>query len=318
MQIKYIRKVLSVKPIQWLISSSRKIKPPGLQGLSLYIVSKFFIQGLLNGTLSTRASALAFNFFFAIFPSIIFVFTLIPYIPIAHFQDSLFEMIEALLPESAFYAVQDTVYDIINKPRGGLLSFGFISALIFSTNGFHSMIAAFNETYHTIETRNAVEQRVTALMMMIVSVLLITLSIAMIIVGEIIFVKHMHVDYLSFFVLHVGKYIILVSLCLCFISFNYYFGPKERQGFRFFSPGSIMATFFIIMASLLFAYYVNNFSAYNKIYGSIGTLIVVMLWIYIVSLILLIGFDLNVSIKMAGDQRGKLFVMNKHENKPVF
>jgi membrane protein len=309
MHIKNVRRLIAIKPLKFIIDGSKKVKPPGLEGLSLYIVSKFFIQGMLNGTLNTRASALAFNFILALFPSIIFIFTLIPYIPIVDFQDSLFELIQTLLPQSAFDVVKDTVYDIINKPRGGLLSFGFISALLFSTNGFHSLIGAFNETYHAIETRNAFEQRLTAFIMMLVSVLLIALSIALIVFSEVLFVKYIHIDFLSYVVLHAGKYVALILLCLFFISFNYYFGPKKQEGFRFFSAGSVMATFFIILASMLFAYYVNNFANYNKLYGSIGTLIVVMLWIYIVSLILLIGFDLNVSIKMAKSNTRRLFAV---------
>ena len=121
----------------------------------------------------------------------------------------------------------------------------------------------------------------------------------MIIYTEVITTNFIHIDYLSHVLIHFGKYIILIALCLCFISFNYYLGPKEKHGFRFLSPGSILATFLTILASLLFAYYVNNFGTYNKLYGSIGTLLVVMLWIYIVSLILLVGFDLNVSIRSA-------------------
>jgi membrane protein len=312
MQIKTIRLLLAIKPIKLVIDGSRKIKPPGLDDLSLYVVAKFFIAGIQNGFITTRAAALAYNFFLAVFPSIIFLFTLIPYIPIDDFQESLFEIIQTMLPKSAFETIQVTIYDIINKPHGGLLSFGFISALIFSTNGFNSMLEAFNETYHAIQTKSAIEQRLTAFVMMIVSVVLMMLAILLIIFSEIIFSQYIQIDYLSYFVLHLGKYIVLIMLCLCFISFNYYFGPKEREGFRFISPGSIMATFFIILASLLFAYYVNNFASYNKLYGSIGTLIVVMLWVYIVSLILLIGFDLNVSIKKAKEKKGRLFAIQRH------
>ena len=154
MQIKNIKRLIKFSPAYRTIKASKKIVLPGFEGLSLYIVSKFFFQGLKNGSLNMRASSLAFNFFLAIFPAIIFLFTLIPYIPIENFQDYLFNLLQNLLPESAFEMVEETIVDIIKKPRSGLLSIGFFSALYFASNGFNSMINSFNETYHEIETKH--------------------------------------------------------------------------------------------------------------------------------------------------------------------
>ena len=131
MQRKYIKQLLKFPLLYKLIKLSKKIVLPGFEGLSLYIVSKFFIRGLRNGTLNMRASSLAFSFFLALFPSIIFLFTLIPYIHIAHFQDYLFNLLQSIMPKSAFAATEDTITDIIKKQRGGLLSVGFFSALYF-------------------------------------------------------------------------------------------------------------------------------------------------------------------------------------------
>jgi membrane protein len=308
MQIKNIRRLIKIKPVYKIITASKKIIIPGFEGLSLYIVTKFFFHGIRNGTLNMRASSLAFSFFLALFPSIIFLFTLIPYIPIDNFQDSLFNLLQSLLPKSAFEAAEDTIDDIIKNPHGGLLSFGFISALYFSTNGFNAMINSFNETYHEIETRTAVAQRLVSLLMVIISTLLISIAIILIVFSEIILTTLISADGITFFLIHLGKYIILIGVCLCFISFNYYMGPKRKNGFHFLTPGSILATFLTIITSILFAYYVNNFGNYNKLYGSIGTLIVIMLWIYIVSLILLLGFDLNVSIQSAKKKHSKQLV----------
>lgn len=298
MQHKTIRRLIKIKLAHTIIKGSKKVKLPGFGGMSLYVVSKFFFHGIINGSLNMRATSLAFSFFLALFPSIIFLFTLIPYIPITDFQDSLFNLMQAMLPKAAFEATEETIIDIIKNPHGGLLSFGFISALYFSTNGFKAMIDAFNETYHKIETRTALAQRLVSLGMVLISILLISIAIALIVFTEIIS-SFLDIDFVSYFFIHFGKYIVLIALCLCFISMNYHLGPKEKRKFRFITPGAILATVLTIIASLLFAYYVNHFGSYNKLYGSIGTLIVVMMWIYIVSLILLLGFDLNVSIKMA-------------------
>lgn len=308
MESKYIRLLIKVKPVFKILKASKKIIIPGFEGMSLYVVTKFFFHGIRNGSLNMRASSLAFSFFLALFPSIIFLFTLIPYIPIENFQDSLFNLLQSFLPRSAFEAAEETIADIIKNPHGGLLSFGFISALYFSTNGFNAMVDAFNETYHDIETRTVVEQRLISLLMVVISTLLISVAIGMIIISEVVLTKLISADGITYFFINVGKYVILVAVCLFFISFNYFMGPKRKSRFHFLSPGSILATSLIIVTSLLFAYYVNNFGNYNKLYGSIGTLIVIMLWIYIVSFILLLGFDLNVSIQSAKKKHSKKLV----------
>ncbi|MFY9309836.1 MAG: YihY/virulence factor BrkB family protein [Bacteroidia bacterium] len=304
MQQKAIRRLIKFKPVYRAIKASRSIILPGFEGMPLYVVTKFFIQGLQQGALVMRAQSLAFSFFLALFPSIIFVFTLIPYIPIANFQDSLFNLLQALLPQAAFEATEGTIADIIKNQRGGLLSFGFVSALYFSTNGFNAMMNAFNETFHDIETRSVLKQRLISILLVFITMLMVSVAIALIVFSELGLNYLIETDTVSYYLILFGKWFILVALCFCFISFNYYLGPKRKRGFRFFSPGSILATFLTIITSILFAYYVNNFGNYNKLYGSIGTLIVIMLWIFINSLILLLGFDLNASILSAKRKYG--------------
>jgi len=311
MELKHIRRLVKFKAAYRTVKASRKLVIPGFEGLSFYVVSKFFIQGIRNGALNMRASSLAFNFFLALFPSIIFLFTLIPYIPIENFQDELFHLLQSLLPKSAFEATEETIADIIKTPRGGLLSIGFISALYFSTNGFNAMIDAFNETFHEVEARSAVMQRLISVLIVIVTTLLMLISVTLIVIGEVGLNTILQGDRLTYYMVTFAQWAILLAFCFCFISFNYYMGPKRHKGWKLFSAGSIFATILTIATSLLFAYYVNNFGNYNKLYGSIGTLIVIMLWIYINSLILLLGFDLNVSILKAKKEKRKLF---KKEN----
>lgn len=306
MQHKNVKRLVKFKFIHRGIKASKKIILPGFEGISLYVVSKFFFHGIGNGNLNTRSQSLAFSFFLALFPSIIFLFTLIPYIPIPNFQDSLFNLLQTLLPKAAFEATEGTIADIIKNQRGGLLSIGFISALYFSTNGFNEMMNAFNETYHDIETRSILKQRLISLVMVLMATLFVSIAITLIILSEIGLQRLIEKDNLAAYLILSGKWLILVVLCFSFISFNYFMGPKRKKGFRFFSPGSILATVLTIITSILFAYYVNNFGNYNKLYGSIGTLIVIMLFIYINSLILLVGFDLNASILSAKRKLGRL------------
>lgn len=306
MRYKNVKRLIRIKPLHSLMNASKKIVIPGFEGENLYVVSKFFFDGLMNGTLNMRATSLAYSLFLALFPAIIFLFTLIPYIPIAHFQDYIFNLLQSVMPKAAFDATEDTIADIIKKPRSGLLSVGFISALYFSTNGFNAMINAFNETYHTIETRRPLHQRLVSLLMVIVTVSMLIAAITLIVFTEIGFHKIIHQDKIMYYILLFGKYIILTFLSLFIISFNYYMGPKRKNGFKFFSAGSIFATVLIGLATYVFSYYVNNFASYNKLYGSIGTLIVIMMLIYINCLILLLGFDLNASIHSAKHRKGKV------------
>ena len=292
---------------------ARIITLPFFDDIPLYDVTVFFWKGIVDGDITTRASAIAFNFILAIFPAIIFVFTLIPYIPITHFQQQLLALLASVLPQNAFLAIQETIKDIIMRPRGGLLSFGFLAAFFFSTNGIVSIITAFNGSIHTTETRSWINQRLVALALAIILVILTTLSIAMITVSQ--SVMHflvakglLHIN-LTYYLLLGGKWLIICALFFFSYAFLFYYAPAKKMQFRFISAGGTLTTLLTIITSIGFSYYINNFGEYNTLYGSIGTLVVVMLSIYLNSLMLLIGFELNASIWSAR-------IQNKDLSKP--
>jgi membrane protein len=288
------------KQAEILRQRARLIKLPFFDGVPLYDVALFFWKGIVDGAISTRASAIAFNFILAIFPGIIFVFTLIPYIPIAHFQEQLLIMLQTILPQNAFLAIQGTIENIITQPRGGLLSFGFIAAFLFATNGIVSVIAAFNGTIHAIETRSWINQRIVALILAIILTLLTTFSVALITLSQTLMkflVKNGFLQSdLNLYLLLGGKWLIICALFFFSYAFLFYLAPARKAKFRFISAGGTLATILTIITTIGFSYYINNFGKYNTLYGSIGTLVVVMLSFYFNSLIMLIGFELNVSI----------------------
>ena len=279
---------------------ARLIKLPFFDGEPLYDVAAFFWKGIVDGAITTRASAIAFNFILAIFPAIIFVLTLIPYIPIDNFQQQLLNLLQSILPEAAFTAIQGTIEDIVTQPRGGLLSFGFLAAFIFATNGIVSVIAAFNGTIHAIETLSWINQRLVALILAIILTLLTTISVALITVSQSVMnflVENgfLQID-LTYYLLLGGKLLVICALFFFCYAFLFYLAPARKTKFRFISAGGTLATILSIITTIGFSYYINNFGKYNTLYGSIGTLVVVMLVFYFNSLILLIGFELNVSI----------------------
>lgn len=294
--------------VKTIVLITRRLILPGFDGMPLYDVGSFFIKGLQKGALSMRAAAFSYNFFLALFPAIIFFFTIIPYIPIIGFQDSLLDLMQGVIPKKAFDAVEDTLFDIVKRPRGGLLSIGFIMALYFSTNGIHSLIESFNQTHHSIETRNWFRIRLISILLVLILSLLLVLAIILITTGPVLidFLSNEGVlaDSLSVYLISIGKWMVTLALLFFAFSFLYYLAPSKKSRFRFISAGSTLATLLTAATSVGFNYYVNNLSQYNSLYGSIGTLIIVMIWIYFNAMIVLIGFELNVSIQNAKRKLG--------------
>ena len=292
--------------IHFLIQLSKKIKLNSFYNLSLYDILFFFYKGVKKGAITTRASSLAFNFFLAFFPSIIVLFTLIPYIPIVDLQETLMELITTILPPHTNEIAFATIHDIINNPRSGLLSIGFVLTIFFATNGVNSLIEAFNSSYHINESRSIIQQRLLSLgitfllsCILMITILLIMFSktvVNYLITAEII--ENKSIEYILF-----GKWMVIIIMLFVGISIIYHFGPTIKKKFQLFTPGSIISTCLIIVTSSFFNYYISNFAEYNKVYGSIGTLIIILLWMYINSIILLIGFELNASIFNAKKQK---------------
>tara|TARA_B110000444_G_scaffold179548_1_gene168324 strand:+ start:3182 stop:4078 length:897 start_codon:yes stop_codon:yes gene_type:complete len=285
--------------IDKLLNFTKKIRPIGLSGLSIYDISSFFYKGLIEGAITTRASSLAFNFFLAFFPAIIVLFTLIPYIPVDGFQETLMDILMNILPPSTNEITLETLDDIINNQRGGLLSLGFVLAIYFSTNGINSLIEAFNASYHISKTESILKQRFLSLFITFTLTIILIFTIALIIFGQFIInylIEYEFINSNEKILFNLAKWFILISMLFLGISTIFNLGPSLKNKWRTFSPGAIFSTVFIIVTSLGFTYYIDNFGQYNKIYGSIGTLIIILLWIYFNAIILLTGFEINASI----------------------
>ncbi|NCA85467.1 MAG: YihY/virulence factor BrkB family protein [Clostridia bacterium] len=287
----------------YTIRQLRKVVLPGFDGLPLFTVLMFFFQGLFQGKLTLRASAVSYNFFLALFPTILFFFTIIPFVPVRDFQPTLLNALQEVIPATLWWHVSSTLTEIITRPRSDLLSLGFILALFFSTNGIDSIIEGFNSTIHTIETRSWFRQRLVSLFLLIVISVLIIILISLSIIGGYIIrwlmTEGILTDFFTILMIQILRWILIVSLFLFTNSFLYYFAPARRREFRFISAGSTLATLLLILTTYGFNFFIENFGRYNALYGSIGTLLVFMLWIYFNSIIVLIGFELNASIRMA-------------------
>ena len=285
-----------------------KIIIPGFQGQSLYDVSIFFYRGIVEGALTTRASALAFNFFLALFPSIIVIFTLIPFVPVEGFQQQLFTSLSDILPPHTFEATKSILDDIIHHQHGSLLSLTFILAFYFSTSGVNTMITCFNETYHLKDNRNWMQLKALSIVLTFILALLFLFTIALQIFSLEVLYNIVSEEYFGTYaalIINYAKWLIFVFLLFISISILYYYGPADKSKWQFLSVGSIIATILSVITSIGFGYYVNNFAQYNQLYGSIGTLLVILLWMYFNSIILLLGFELNASIVSAREEQQK-------------
>lgn len=289
--------------ISHLIGLSKEISIPGFNKIPIYFVLAFFIKGLFKGELSTRAAALSFTFFLALFPLIISFFTFIPYIPINHFQSTLLSTITDIIPTATWDVLGPIITDIISRQRGSLFSIAFISALFFASNGIMGISKAFNHSYHEIDTRPPFKQRLISLWLLAILAILIILAVGLVIGGKIsigyLVTHHLLESNFGINVLIISKWLIVMTLMFLSISFIYYLAPANVKYYKFVSPGSTLATIMSLLLLIGFDAYVSNFTRYNALYGSIGTLIVMMVFLYFNAIVLLIGFELNVSIYQA-------------------
>lgn len=276
-----------------------KIQLPGFDGFTLYDLLSLYTIGILKGTFSTRAGSIAFSFFMAIFPFLLFILNLIPFVWfIDNFQQELLNYLEELLPPQTSGLFQDIFYDIANNPRAGLLSFVFLLSIFLMSNGVNAIFTGFEFSYHTRINRTIIRQYIVAVgVALIVAILLLIAVIATVYLTFLIDqFKSLGVVGDSLLFVRYGRFAILVLVLILGISTLYYFGTKEGRQTRFFSLGTFFTTILIILTTYLFSIYVENFSAYNKLYGSIGALLILMLYIWLNSNILLLGFELNASL----------------------
>lgn len=250
--------------------------------------------------IDVRAAAVAYNFTLAVFPTIIFLFSLLPYLPIDHFDQKVISFLQSTVPPNLRKDLIDLVLEIITQKRGGVLSFGFILALYASTSGIMALIKSFNLTYKTNENRGWIKERMIAIGLNFLLTFVLLIAILVFIVGNFIvdFLASKHIINYNFtyYLLTIITYFVTFSVFFFTISIIYYYAPAIHKRWKFFNTGSITASILTIFITNLFSYYLVNFATYHKVYGSIGSLIALMAWLYFIALILIVGFEINASI----------------------
>ncbi|MFY8127239.1 MAG: YihY/virulence factor BrkB family protein [Chitinophagaceae bacterium] len=288
-------------PINFIRAKSKKLIVPGFQGLPLYDVVKFFFEQINKRGLNERAAAISFNFIMAIPAGCIFMFTLVPYLPIAkQFNVELLKLTKELTPnQSTYFFIKEFLDDFFDTQRGGLLSFVFVLVLFYSSNAMMGIIRAFDKSIAD-KTGWLFHKRWRAIKLTFILFLLLIASILILIGQEqlaILLKKIFHMKKkASLWGWNYFRWLVIVTLIFYGIALIYKYAPSVNKRWKLQSPGAILATVLLIATTLIFGYWVNHFANFNKLYGSVGTVLIIMNLIFFNSMVLLIGFELNVSI----------------------
>ncbi|SHG24131.1 YihY/virulence factor BrkB family protein [Flagellimonas flava] len=311
--------------VNWLVRLLKSIKLKAFEGLSFYDLLEMYLLGIVKGTLSARASSIAFSLFMALFPLLIFLVTLIPFIiPYASVGNENFDaqfliFLESFLPSATSDYFGDIYQQIKDQKRGGLLSSAFLLSIFLVANGVNSIFGGFENSYHVELTRNFLRQYAYALVVgLILSILLILGAVAF------VYFEFYIVEYTSEYLgktlgydvekgdtvgVQVTKILFFMVLSYLTTAILYYFGTAEGRKAKFFSAGALMTTLLFVLTSYLFGVYVEKFARYNELYGALGGLLILMVFIWLNSNILLLGFELNAtlnSLKKKHERRKKV------------
>ena len=272
-----------------------RIKLPYLEGLSFYALLKLYIIGIIEGALSYHASAVAFSFFMALFPFALFILNLIPYIPIDGFQADFLHFVRQGVPPNTYDAIEAIVNDILNNSHSGLVSSVFILSIFLMANGLNGILGGFESSRHVLEKRGFLQQYLISLALSLLLSILLIVTVATIVFFEVIIQKTMIQDVLSDRIplIILGRYAFVIMMILITVSLLFRFGTKQVNKPSFITIGSVFTTILVIISSYFFGIWVIRFSKYNELYGSIGTLLIMMFYIWINCMILLLGFELN-------------------------
>lgn len=281
----------------------RLVVIPGFGGVPLYDVLVYFIRGFTQVNLIDRAASVAFNVFLALFPMILFLFTLIPYLPLQGITTELMDALQRILPPGTYESVASTINEIMSIEHGGLMSIGLLMAFYFSTSAVSSFFRGFNMGDKEFGQIPFLKLQFFSILVMLMFVVLLLLSIVMITKGgyllTIIFSKiHLYSPF-EVFLINLVRWLIVIFALMVAISLLYYFGNPHSKRFKLFTPGTFLFTGLFIVGTVLFNFYISNISTYNILYGSIGCLIIFVMWIYFNCILILIGYELNKSITKA-------------------
>jgi membrane protein len=297
--IKLARIILNIHPIKYLREKSKEWTPPGFQGISLYDVLRYFSKGFSVPHLTERAAAISYNFIMSVPPTCLFIFTLIPNLPFVSkrsLKHQLHGLITDIIPAHAYnQGLIEFVDGFIDGSKIGMISFTFILSLFFASNAVMGLMRSFNKDYIGFRKVRGLKKRWSAIKLTIILFGLLLLCLILLLAQSNILFRLGISREIRHVILY-GKWFFIIGLIFYSYAFIYKYAPSTKKRWKLVSPGAVIATSLSIIATIGFSAFVNNFGRYNILYGSIGTIMVLMIMIFLNSLVVLIGFEFNLSI----------------------
>lgn len=287
------------RPLVSVFSRLHKMRIPGAYGASVYDIGSAFFKSIKDIRLTERAAAISFNFLMAIPPSLIFLCSLVPYLPMETVQETILNAIRMLSPSPRLFAsVEDIVVDFMNNKRRELISIGFLFTIFVSSNGVMGILRSFDRDSPAQIRRTGMARRWKAIRLTLGLMIVFLISIALIIIQTSLLDRYL-VDLVGgTTIVKIISWVTLVFIIYITICILYKYGPSLHYKFRFFSTGAFIATILFMVVSYGFFFVANHFVNYNKVYGSIGTLLMFMAWMFITGMVILIGYEINLAIMM--------------------
>lgn len=304
-----LRKLVFSRSFRRLIGWSKRIVLPGFEGFDLFRITRFFVQALAKGHLVTRASAIAFKLFLAFFPAVIVLLTLIPYVPIEDFQSRLLATFKDMMPLEVFSFIETTLHDLVVKKHATLLSVSFLTGIYLASNSIDAVLAGFSGSTNHTTWHSPFKQRLLSLGLLLALTLLAVIAIPLLTISGSVINKMSDLGFVPnviiYYALFGAKWLISILVVTMAVSLLYNAGDPTTTRFKLFSPGALLAVFLILLVSQALAYMFSNITNYNALYGSIGVILAVQLWIYFNMIAILVGYELNTSIARARVLRTK-------------
>ncbi len=298
--------VKSFTPVRNLMRTADRIVLPGFEGLSLLQFSRFFLKQIGSTKLNERVAAVTYNLMMAIPPTLLFLFSLIPYLPISNVQETILSTLKLVISSKQLYQdISNIIVDFMTTRRTDVLSFGILMVLFFSSNGMMGLMRSFDRSLSIYKERSELRRRWTAIKLTFMLICVVIVAIAVIILQTSLLNVWLEKIFGGILPVRITSLVVLALIIFMAISLVYTYGPSLSHKFKFVSPGSVMATLLIIIVTTVFFYLANNFIHYNQVYGSLGTVIAFMVWMWLNTLIILLGYELNVSILLGKISRNE-------------
>ncbi len=309
------RKVMYSRAFRRLILWSKRITPPGFEGFNIYEISKFFFTAVSQGHITTRASAIAFKIFLASFPAVLVILTLIPYVPIADFQDKLLVTFRGMLPLEVYRFIEGTLEDLVVNKHGTLLSVSFVLGVFIASNSVSAILQGFSRSTNVTQWHSALRERMLSLGLMLALSVLAVLAVPILTLSGIAIRKFNDMGFfaseIQVVALFAVKWAVSVMLVIMAVSLLYNAGDPSTKRFKVFTPGSLLAVVLILLVSQALAFVFSSITDLNALYGSLGAIVAVQVWIYLNMIVLLIGYELNISIVRARSKRSEHLQLRK-------